>query len=463
MIASDRIDAYLHDHLDQFIDETVTLCAQPSISARGEGVTECAALVENILRRYGYDVQVILTPLNPVVIGRLPGRSERTLLFYNHYDVQPPEPLELWTSPPFEPTIRDGALYARGAKDDKGEFIARLAAVEAVRAAHGGELPCGILFVVEGQEEIGSPHIKDFVLQNRELLTCHGSIWEEGGINARGRAVNLLGARGILALELHVRTLKKDAHSGGAHNLPSAAWQLVRALNSLKDQQERVLIDGFYENVIPPSEEDLALIEGDEDAALEETMQREALLPDGIDFIGKRRGTALRAAVFQPTCNIQGITTGYQGMGNKTIVPAEASAKLDFRLVPAQDPTDILKKLRDHLDRHGFERIEIRNEHMMWPYKAGPGNPLVELTSQAAREVYGLDPLLVPLNGGSSPVYAFAGPLDIPVVRAGVGYWDSRTHSPDEHVRLQDFLNAARHIARIVDGFADLPSSPSGG
>src|SRR5687767_4171332 len=163
MTNNDLIDTYLATSLDRYIQEIARLCAQPTVSAQHLGMRECADLVAQILKEHGFEVQQFETPGNPVVVGRARGRSERTLLCYNHYDVQPPEPLELWTTPPFEPTVREGALYARGAKDDKGEFVVRLAAVDAVREANGGELPCGITFVVEGEEEIGSPTIAQFV------------------------------------------------------------------------------------------------------------------------------------------------------------------------------------------------------------------------------------------------------------------------------------------------------------
>jgi len=459
-----RLDEYLERHLDAYIQETARLCAQPSVSARSEGTHACAVIVADMLSARGYDVRVIDTPLNPVVVGRLRGRSERTLMFYNHYDVQPPEPLELWTSPPFEPTVRDGALYARGAKDDKGEFVARLAAVDAVREAHGGELPCGVLFVVEGQEEIGSPHIAEFVRQNLDLLACDGAVWEEGVVTPGGRSLNILGVRGALMVELRVRALRKDAHSGGAHLLPNAAWRLLRALASLKDEEERILIPGFYDAARPPSDLDRAMTASNPDLAQEIQMMREVFLPEGGAFLRSGSDVDLALSVFQPTCNIQGLTSGYQGEGGKTVIPAEASAKLDFRLVPDQDPLDALAKLRAHLDAQGFTDVEILSEgNMMWPAKAEGDNPLVRLTSDAAREVYGQPALELPMIGGSSPVYAFAGPLgNIPVVTAGLGYWDSRTHSPDEHIRIQDFHLAARHIARIVDGFASVGEATGG-
>jgi acetylornithine deacetylase/succinyl-diaminopimelate desuccinylase-like protein len=360
----------------------------------------------------------------------------------------------LWTSPPYEPEVRDGKLYARGAKDDKGELVARLAAVDAARTAHDGELPCSVIFVVEGDEEVGSPHIAEFVQQHLDLLACHGAIWEEGMISKEG-PLDLLGRRGIIAFELSVETMTMDAHSGNAHNLPSAAWRLVWALNSLKDENEHILIPGFYDDALPVSEADRHLFEIYPNL---EKMQQETLDQYGIEtFLGGHTGMDAALALFNPTCNIQGITTGYQGEGIKTVIPARASAKLDFRLVPWQDPDDIEEKLRAYLHQQGFDDILVERISAMWPARVEPNDPLVRLSSRTAKEVYGRETILYPMTGGSSPVYAFAKPLgNIPVISPGVGYWDHRTHAPDENIRIQDFLNAARNIARIVDGFAEI-------
>jgi acetylornithine deacetylase/succinyl-diaminopimelate desuccinylase-like protein len=447
-----QIDTYLTSHLDAAIAETARLCAIPSVSAHGgPPMAAAAGEVAALLTAHGFQVQQFPTPGFPIVVGHAPGASDRTLLCYNHYDVQPAEPLELWTTPPFEPAVRDGALYARGAKDDKGEFLARLAAVDAVRAAHGGTLPCGVLFVVEGQEEVGSPHIAAFVRDHLDLLRCHGAIWEEGGIDAEGRSVISIGKRGILYVELSVELMRRDAHSGGASTLPNAAWRLVQALNTLKDPHEHILIPGFYDDAQPPSLRDrdlLAALPSDEDAARRDF---------GLDsFLNGVTGDAYKRAVFNPTANIAGLTAGYQGPGMKTVIPARATAKIDFRLVPDQDPDDIFAKLRRHLDAAGFPDLTLTRLGAMWPAKSPADDPLVTLAAATGEAVYGLPTRLIPLTGGSSPVYAFSGPIDIPVFTAGVGYPDSRTHAPDEHVRLDHFLLAARHIARILDGFAAL-------
>ena len=451
---SKQIDSFLKKNLNSYIDETIELCKHASISAQGGPVMrECANTVARTLLRHGFETQTFETPGNPVVVGTAKGKSDRTLLFYNHYDVQPADPLDLWTTPPFEPTVRDGILYARGSKDDKGEFVARIAAVDAAREANGGTLPCGVTFVVEGEEESGSPYIAQFVLDHLDLLKSHGAIWEEGGIDHKGHPVNLLGARGVLKVELVAETMSMDAHSGSAHNLPNAAWRLIESLTTLRSPDGKILIRGFYDDAKPPSELDLKYID--------EATQTEPWLREKYkvrQFVGGLTGKDIERAVFNPTCNIQGIISGYTGEGSKTVIPCRASVKIDFRLVPDQDPDDIFEKLCAHLREKGFDDvIANKGRGRMWPYKASPDNPFVELTRHTAEEVYQKQALIRPMNGGSSPVYAFAKPLGgIPVVRAGVGYANSRTNAPDENVRLIDFENAARHIARIVEGFGEL-------
>ncbi len=452
-----QIDAYLQQHLDRYLAEAVRLCAQPSISARGEGLVECADLVAQLFREHGLQVQTFATPGYPIVVGRAEGDSPRTLLFYNHYDVQPPEPLELWVTPPFEPAVRDGCLYARGAADDKGELVARLAALDAVRAAHGGTLPCAVTFVAEGEEEVGSPHVARFVREHLELLQAHGAIWEVGGVDAQGRPGTTLGVRGVLSVELSVQTMQVDAHSGDAHILPNAAWRLLWALASLKGPDERIRIAGFYDQARPPTERDEELL-----GALPDREGEWRELYGVQAFVGGRAGKDLGRAVYEPTCNIGGLTAGYQGPGTKTVIPARASAKLDLRLVPGQDADDILGKLRAHLDTAGFADLQVTRLGAMDPSKTAPDDPFVVLTARTGQEVYGQPAVIDPLAGGSSPIYAFAGPLgDIPVVFAGVGYSGCLAHAPNEHIRIDDFVRGTRHLARILDRFAALPGTSS--
>lgn len=445
------VDAHIQEHLPYWIQQLERLCNQPSISAQNVGMAECAELVATLLKEHGFAAEVMPYKGYPLVYGEANGRAPKTLLMYLHYDVQPPEPLELWESPPFELTQREDKLYARGVTDDKGHIIARLAALVALREVLG-ELPCHIKFLIEGEEEIASPTMPQFVEDYQDKLAADACIWEFGSLNPEGRLNQSLGMRGIVYFELSAHTAEEDAHSGlGGSILPNAAWRLVWALNSLKDHDERILIPGFYDNVVPPTPRDLELL---------------AQLPDNAADLQKRFGVAhflkgmtggvelRRTAVMEPTCTICGLNAGYQGAGLKTVIPAHASAKVDFRLVPNQTPAEIEAKLRAHLDAQGFSDIHIHAYGGGRPAKVDPDDPFVRLTNETALEVYGIEPIIEPMIGGSGPSYPFIHILKVPVVLAGVGYPGGRAHAPNENIRIPDFINGIRHTARIVARFA---------
>jgi acetylornithine deacetylase/succinyl-diaminopimelate desuccinylase-like protein len=444
-----RIDRHIEENLDRHIDVLARLCAQPSISAQGLGIEACAQLVASMLRDEGLEAEIVPSAGNPVVFGRGAGRSDKTLLMYLHYDVQPVEPLELWESPPFELTRRGSRLYARGISDDKGHIVTRLAALAAVRDALG-ELPCTVKFVIEGEEEIGSPSMQRFVEDNQELLASDACIWEFGSVNVYGDPEQTLGMRGICYVELAVRTASRDAHSGTAGSIfPNAAWRLVWALNTLKDENERILIDGFYDNVRPPSERDRDYLDRapDESAALREMygLERYLRAQEGLDW--------KLQAVFEPTCTICGLESGYQGPGSKTVLPATAMGKVDFRLVPDQTPQEVVSKLRRHLDRHGFSDIDVRLVGGQRPAKVDPDDPFVQLAIEAARDIYDTEMVVYPIIGGSGPLYPFVDVLGVPVVSAGIGHPDSRVHAPNENIELDYFLKGIKHTARIIEAF----------
>ena len=253
-------DNFLEKNLDASLQELSRLVAQPSVGAQNWGMDDCAALVGRMLAKRGFKVQIFSTEGAPVVFAERAGQSDKTLLFYNHYDVQPPEPLELWDSPPFEPEVRNGKLYGRGVSDDKGHIAARLFALDALLES-GGELPCRIKFVIEGEEETASAHLHQFVLEHKDLLAADACVWEFGGVNEEEVPVQYLGLRGICYVELSVTSLSSDVHSGlGGSIFPNAAWRLTWALNTLKGPDERIRIPGFYDNVRPPSERDRELL-----------------------------------------------------------------------------------------------------------------------------------------------------------------------------------------------------------
>ncbi len=445
-----KIDTYLESHLDNSLAELSRFVAQPSVGAQNWGMQECAALVAEMLKKRGFSAEVMPTPGAPVVFGERKGKSTKTILFYNHYDVQPPEPLELWETPPFEPSRRDGKLYGRGVSDDKGHLAARLFAIDALLSEFS-ELPCTVKFIIEGEEETSSVHLHDFVRNNLERLKADACIWEFGGVDHEETPLEYLGLRGICYVELSVETAAIDVHSGlGGSIFPNAAWRLIWALNSLKGPDERIRLSGHYDKVRPPSARDLELM-----AALSETSEVYKQQYGVKSFIkGLTGGMDLRVEeVFTPTCTVCGLTSGYQGPGSKTVQPAKASAKVDFRLVPDQEPDDVLKALRAHLDAEGFPDVKIEFLGGEAPARTDPDDPFILLVCDTAPEIYGKPMKLIPLSGGSGPNSPFVHDLGLPVATAGLGYPDTRGHAPNENIRLDLYLKHAKHMARVLTEF----------
>ncbi len=443
---------YIDSHWSEALEDLKDFCRQPSISAQDTGMSDIVPIVERLLRKRGIQTRVISGTNNgyPLVYGELAGRSPRTLLFYNHYDVQPPEPLDEWKTPPFEPTVVEGTLRARGVSDDKGDIVARLLAIEALTKVRG-ELPATIKFIIEGEEEVGSPNIAAFVDRNTELLRADACIWECGGVNWKDQPQVSLGVKGILYVQLEARGASVDLHSSLGAVVPNPAWRLVWALASIKDADENILIDGFNDAVVPPNDAELdairALPRDDEET-------RRSLALDG--FVRGVSGFDYRVRhLLEPSCSICGLDSGYTGAGSKTVLPSVAKAKLDFRLVPNQRPEDILSRLRRHLDDRGFGDITIaagiEGEN---PARTSPNSPFVSLVCDAAREVYGVDPAVVPSMAGSGPMYSFTDTLGLPTVLIGVMYPGSGPHAPNEHIRLADFVLGAKHIAAVLDRLA---------
>ena len=443
---------YIDDHWQEAIDDLRRLCCQPGISAQGIGIHETVELLVEIMREYGVGARVLTNPGGgyPFVFGELAGESPGTLLFYNHYDVQPAEPLELWTSPPFEPTLYDSSLRARGVSDDKGDILARLLVVKAFQQL-GRRLPVSVKLLIEGEEEIGSPNVGAFVEQNSRLLAADACIWESGGVNWKNEPVVSLGVKGILYVQLEVRGASRDLHSSWAAVVPNPAWRLVWALGSLKDMDENILIEGFSDGVLPPAQTDIDLVRA---IPLDEEETKRALGLGG--FVKQVSGFEYKwRHVSEPTCNICGLDSGYTGPGSKTVLPSVARAKLDFRLVPDQRPEAILAKLRRHLDRHGFSDVLIRpGTEGENPARTSPDSPFVSIVSDTAREVYGVEPVLVPSMAGTGPMYWFTDVLGLPTALIGVDYPDSRPHAPDENIRLADFVLNAKHIAAVLQRMA---------
>lgn len=444
----------IEDRKQIYLDWLVQLCQQPSVAAQNLGMEETARLVEQMLTGIGAKVQRVPTKGFPVIYGEIGGsNSSKTLSFYDHYDVQPPDPLDLWESEPFKPDIRNGTFYARGVADNKGNLVARLAAVDAYLRARG-KLPVNVKFIFEGEEEIGSPNVGTFAEQHQDLIKADGCIWEAGYCDVQGRREVYLGLKGILYVELTARQANVDLHSMWAAIVPSAAWHLLRALQALKDDKDRVLIPGFYDRVLAPTESDYAALER---MPFDEAGRRQQL---GLDaFVNNLTGQPLRERhVFQPTCNICGIVSGYTGEGMKTVLPHEAKAKIDFRLVPDQDPHKLFSLLTEHLADKGFSDVEVKwmaGEH---PARTPTDDPFARLVIDTMRDTYGHDPVVFPLTPGSGPMYALCQKFGIPAVSIGVGNENSRNHAPNENIHVRDYYQGIQHIAVILDRFDSVQS-----
>ncbi len=440
----EKVISYLDGNLEQSLDELKEILRIPSVAAKGEHMDEAAEWFAKHLEAIKMEVTLHKTSGQPVVTGYLDNGADKTLMFYDHYDVQPAEPFDLWDSPPFEPAIRDGRLYGRGVADNKGDAVSRIWAIKAFQDT-STDIPVNIKFIIEGEEEVGSPTLPEFVKKNSDFLKADGGIWEFGGAGIDGRQEAWLGLKGLLYVQLEVERLQMDAHSGYACILPSAPYRLVWALSSLKDVNGRILIDGFYDDLkgLTETEKDvIAKIDLHEDMTCDHY---------GItQFVNGLAGDGLKEAFYNaPTCNIAGLGSGWQGTGSKTVLPAKAMAKLDFRLVENMHPEDIREKLRAHLDRHGFTDVTIAWHDGYPPAKTPTDHPFVSFVNDANQKVFGHNLTIHVTSPGSGPLYLFKD--HVPMVSIGVGDYDSRAHSPNESILIENYRLGMHRIAVLID------------
>jgi len=445
-----EIYEYIDENSQRFVEDLRKLCQQPSISTQNIGIIDCIDLVQSMMSEVGIESEVVQTKGYPMIIGlQIFEEAEKTIGFYNHYDVQPPEPLELWETPPFNADVREGKIYARGVSDNKGDIMARIKAVEAIKEVLGSA-PANVKFFIEGEEEIGSPNLAPSVEQHMSRLRADGYIWEGGGVDEKGRPVVSLGVKGILYTEMKAKCANTDVHSSRAPLVPNPAWRLVWALNTLKDRDERIKISGWYDDVKPPTDEEVRLLET---SPFEEEEMKERL---GLnEFLLKRTGVdALKYLYFTPTCTICGFDAGYKGPGLKTVLPREATAKVGFRLAHAMNPDILFPKLVDHLERHGFGDIEVKKLAGYEPCKTSVNDPFARFVIEKLTEVYGGKPVVWPTSAGTSPMYTIKNWMGVPVVSGGgVGYSESGAHTPNENIRIRDYLRSIKFVATLITSF----------
>jgi acetylornithine deacetylase/succinyl-diaminopimelate desuccinylase-like protein len=448
-ILMQEVYQYIEDHADLYTNWLIEACNQPSVSAQNRGMAEMKELVKSFLGKIGAEVEELPTSRYPIIYGELGQGKPKTLTFYNHYDVQPEDPIGPWLSDPFKAEIRDGKLFARGTADNKGNLIARICAVHAYQQVYG-ELPVNLKFVFEGEEEVGSPHLEYFANEFPEKLATDGIIWEGGVRGVEDRRLHVgLGVKGICYVELIAKGANTDLHSSEAAVIENPAWKLIWALNTLKNEHEEILIEGFYDDISPLTETDKKFIQSipyDEEATKR--------LYSINQFLKNVTGNELKERLTaEPTCTICGIESGYTGEGSKTVLPSVAKVKLDFRLVPNQTPEKIAQLLRTHLDRHGFHDIEIKQSHGMHPFNTNPTDPFVNTVLQSVEEVYEEPPVILRNLAGSSPMYKMLKNTNIPAVQIGVANTQSSYHAPNENIFLDDYIQGIKVTAAVIKNF----------
>lgn len=438
-------------HIDRqrqpFLERLFDYLRRPSISAQGIGMAEVADYLVEMLQGLGMEVELHATPGWPLILARrMDAPGAPTVLLYGHYDVQPPDPLEAWVSPPFEPTIRDGRIYARGVGDNKGQHFAQLLAIESLLAVEG-RLPCNVLVLLEGEEEMGSPHIAQFVQSHRELLAADLVVTADGPVHESNRSCILFGVRGIVSFELRARGANRDLHSGNWGGVaPNPLWTLVHLLATMKDAQGAITIDGFYDHVLPATALERAALAA---LPLDVARVKQELGLAQLDA-PQERGFNERLALW-PTLTINGLHGGYAGAGSKTVLPHEAFAKCDIRLVEAQSVEEIFAKVEAHVQRHAPE-VEVVRLGGMEPSKTPLNSPFTPVLQQAIRTAQGVEPLLIPAMGGSLPDYVFTKILGAPAFVVPYANADEANHAPNENLEVERFWSGIKTGAALLTG-----------
>jgi len=434
-------ESYFQNLREQHLDELKQFLTIPSISALSthkNDMNEAAKWVAAKLEKAGLEnVEIHPTAGHPIVYAEhihAPGKP--TVLIYGHYDVQPVDPLNLWETPPFEPTIRDGKLYARGATDDKGQLFLHVKAVEALLNQENA-LPVNVKFCIEGEEEISSPNLPTFMETNADKLNADVIVISDTSLLEKGKPAISTGLRGLCSLEVTILTANTDLHSGSfGGGVPNALHAMISLLSSLHDDQGRVSIEGFYEGVpelsAPMREEFLKQNHNEEE--LRKNLDLDALYgEEGYSFV-ERTGA-------RPTLELNGVYGGFQGEGSKTVIPKEAHAKITCRLVGDQDPAQILERIVTHLESHvqSGAKLIIKRGEKARAFDMDPSNPMLQKAADAYEKVYGTRALFTK-DGGSIPIVeTFSRVLGAPVVMMGFGLPDENLHAPNEHFNLENF------------------------
>ena len=447
---------YIEENKKRFTDDLCQYLRFPSVSAQPEHRPDMAACAEWLVkhcREIGLQAEVCPTPGHPVVVARTPRTGKPHYLVYGHYDVQPPEPFELWKSPPFEPRLEGRSVFARGACDNKGQNLAHIKAVEAYLKTNT-ELPCDLTFVIEGEEEVGSKSLEGFLKAHRHELACRAVVISDTGMPSLKHPALTYALRGIITFEIILRGPSRDLHSGiFGGTVDNPAMALCQLLAHLRDKNGRVNIPGFYDDVAK-----LSAYEREQAARIAMTAARYRRFLGVPRLFGERGFTFVEQRSARPTIEINGLTSGYQGQGSKTIIPSCASAKLTFRLVPDQDPARIRKVILTHLRKlcPATVKMEVKAGHGAEPYLVSPTSPLAQAALRTLREAFGREPIPI-REGGSIPIVTqFKKILHADSLLLGLALPDDNAHSPNEKFSLDCYEKGMRMGALLWPELAGL-------
>ena len=439
--------------MNELVFELQTLIRQPSVSANNQGIEECAKLVSKILKKSGISSQILRLKkgVAPVVYGEVKSKTNpnKTLLFYNHYDVQPADPFDLWDDKPFSGKIRGNKVFGRGSSDDKGELITRIKAVDAYLKTTG-DVPCNIKFIIEGEEETGSTHIEKYLKKYKKKFSCDGIIWEFGYVDSKNRPIIGLGMKGLLYVELSKKESIRDAHSSLAVIIKNPAWRLIEAVKTLRNSRGKILIKDWYKEAKPFNKSELKILKSE---PFEELSFKKEF---GIkDFVDNKKGLEIKKALAgDATCNIAGFVSGYTGKGAKTVLPAEALVKIDFRLIPEMVPKKQISRLKKYLKSNGFGDIKVKVYHGEAAARTDPTLPFVSQIKKSADEIFGKSILNIS-NAGTGPMYSFKKVLQAPCISIGSTYLFARIHSPNEFARIDLLQKTTKCICQILEKFGN--------
>jgi acetylornithine deacetylase/succinyl-diaminopimelate desuccinylase-like protein len=444
----ERVENLIDNRKEEYLEQLFTLLRQKSISAQNIGVIECAELLKGMMQEIGIETRLLETAGHPVVYGEIiKDPTAFTLLIYGHYDVQPPDPIDEWVSPPFEPTIRNGKIYCRGVGDNKGQLMAQILAIKTYFDAFG-DIPINIKMVFEGEEESGSVNLADFVERNKELLAADLVYTSDGPMHDSGSPFMLLGVRGMLYVELTAHGADWDNHSGNKGNIvPNPAWDLIDLLRTMRDENGRVLIKGFYDNIRKPTDKELQIIK---ELPYNQKDIAEKIGYSDLDLDGE---SYYRKLTMEPTFNIAGFTSGYGGEGSKTIIPSKAVLKMDMRLVVDQDPDDIFEKFCNHVAKHAPD-IKVKYIGDMKPSRTSADHEIVGVISNAVQKSYKTEPVLQPSLGGSLPDYVWTKILKTPSVVVPYANFDEANHSPNENMGVQNFFDGIKCTCYVINAIS---------